>query len=440
MTSDGDRRNNWFGQGAGLWDAFQPRAAPPPAHVATDCLGRAAAALASSPDPDRQRLAQVLASAELRLLLIESAEPLAVTASLAVDPSGLDSARSQADAVLDELTPAVRHAGWNLKDLTFVAGQTPVAVEPPRAPKRQEMIETIARAVAVHKDYEIAAFCDRLGFPAHPDPDDNISASKRIHVRGRLAELELPALAKLAGKVLAEQDDEVLEDALGRYLLLSGGTAPKNLVFGSTQKPDLVLVDALDNKVSLLNPDAALFYDAEIPPEGLTMKRLVEELLPEEAAASLRDAAFTLYTRLCQSLASPPERFLFKAYARRYDRLGFEQPALLPQVWQHFDPKPSSARGNHKVFSEQRRDFMLLLPQHRRVVLEVDGAHHYSVSGRAAPSVYAEMVREDRDLRLHGYEVFRFGGAELPDQDVADVLLGRFFDRLLSTDEDAVGR
>jgi len=34
---------------------------------------------------------------------------------------------------------------------------------------------------------------------------------------------------------------------------------------------------------------------------------------------------------------------------------------------------------------------------------------------RRCPRRYASMMAEDRDLRLKGYEVYRFGGAELTD-------------------------
>jgi hypothetical protein len=41
------------------------------------------------------------------------------------------------------------------------------------------------------------------------------------------------------------------------------------------------------------------------------------------------------------------------------------------------------------------------------------------------------MVAEDRRLRLVGYEVFRFGGAELMPEEPAKALLEDFFTRLL---------
>jgi hypothetical protein len=78
-------------------------------------------------------------------------------------------------------------------------------------------------------------------------------------------------------------------------------------------------------------------------------------------------------------------------------------------------------------------DFLLLLPQRTRVVLEIDGAQHYSVNGTADPKRYADMVAEDRALRLARYEVYRFGGHELAGKGPAEVAkLNSFFDQLLA--------
>ena len=52
---------------------------------------------------------------------------------------------------------------------------------------------------------------------------------------------------------------------------------------------------------------------------------------------------------------------------------------------------------------------------------------------------YAEMASEDRKLRLSGYEVYRFGGAEFTDVSMdswtvgerSEAMLKNFFDRLL---------
>jgi hypothetical protein len=51
--------------------------------------------------------------------------------------------------------------------------------------------------------------------------------------------------------------------------------------------------------------------------------------------------------------------------------------------------------------------FLLLLPQRIRIVIECHGRQHYvDESGRAESQRYSEMVAEDRELRLCGYEVW----------------------------------
>jgi very-short-patch-repair endonuclease len=77
-------------------------------------------------------------------------------------------------------------------------------------------------------------------------------------------------------------------------------------------------------------------------------------------------------------------------------------------------------------------DFLMLLPEGVRVVLEVDGKQHYSEADgtKPSPKTYAETVRGDRWLRLAGYEVYRFGGYELMDPVRCEPTLTDFFERL----------
>jgi len=74
-------------------------------------------------------------------------------------------------------------------------------------------------------------------------------------------------------------------------------------------------------------------------------------------------------------------------------------------------------------------DFLLLLSPLERIVIEVDGKQHYSDGDFSSPSRYAEMVNADRELRLLGYEVYRFGGAELAG-DTGESMVRDFFFRL----------
>ena len=78
-----------------------------------------------------------------------------------------------------------------------------------------------------------------------------------------------------------------------------------------------------------------------------------------------------------------------------------------------------------------RMDFLLLLPRGIRVVIEVDGAQRYAKNGKADPAKYAAMASADRDLKLAGYEVFRFGAKDLQSEELplAKEFFNRMFDR-----------
>lgn len=126
---------------------------------------------------------------------------------------------------------------------------------------------------------------------------------------------------------------------------------------------------------------------------------------------------------------SPPQVLLFKAFYEGFGSAVPDLPALLPEVWLHWDPKTVRERGRDALL-RFRMDFLLLMPGGVRIVVEVDGEHHYARDdGRADGTRYAKMVAADRELKLAGYDVFRFGAEELK----ADRALGivkKFFHAL----------
>jgi very-short-patch-repair endonuclease len=136
---------------------------------------------------------------------------------------------------------------------------------------------------------------------------------------------------------------------------------------------------------------------------------------------------------LAESLGSAPERRLFETYCKHYGPArSFELPALIPQVYLHYDPYTRAeiaARAGEEL-PRQRMDFLLLFPDRVRVVIEVDGKQHYSTDDRAEPRLYAQMMAEDRRLRLSGYEIYRFGGQELTGAG-AEAVVSDFFGALL---------
>jgi hypothetical protein len=140
--------------------------------------------------------------------------------------------------------------------------------------------------------------------------------------------------------------------------------------------------------------------------------------------------AASLGSRLQESLASDAERTLFKVYFKTYrPALGDGLPALLPQVYLHYDPAIVKTLRHRLPLPRQPMDFLLLLPDRQRIVIEVDGKHHFSEDEKPSLKVYADMVAADRELRLAGYEVFRFGANELVGVG-AEARIRDFFDRL----------
>lgn len=212
--------------------------------------------------------------------------------------------------------------------------------------------------------------------------------------------------------------------------------AMKNLIFAADgPKPDIVFSDALNNDIRVVrNEQYCLIYDRPLPSRGLRWADLTSWWAYREGleSASPLDIDRSLHQRLLRSLDNDAERSILHAYTKRYVRLGSEIPALIPQVYLHYDPYTSLSRAPRGLpLARQRMDFLLLLPQQTRIVIELDGKQHYAADdGLADPRRYAAMVAEDRELRLRGYEVYRFGGHEFQNRTVAEQNLSAFFDRL----------
>lgn len=207
---------------------------------------------------------------------------------------------------------------------------------------------------------------------------------------------------------------------------------PKNLIFASSVKPDLRFRDALNNDIEIVtNADKVLVYDRPIGATGLSWNDLQSWWSEMSKVEHATDAKKSLYARLLASLPtnSPPQVNFFKAFYQGFGAAIPKLPVLLPEVWLHWDPRTVSERGRDALL-RFRMDFLMLLPNGVRVVIEIDGKHHYANDdGRADIDRYAKMVSADRELKLSGYQVFRFGAAELQD-DSAKKLVKEFFETL----------
>jgi len=357
-----------------------------------------------------------------------------------VHPAVLSST-SEASALVNTLNQLLQADGWELHQSSMISGR-PVwqprrYSPPPIAP--QQLRDAIAEAIAALKAYEVPGFCeDALGLADQEAHGDDPMSSKRMYVRRRLAGLNRGELEQVAQRVVDEFGDAELGTVLEHFEQRAGGVAgaAKNIIFASKNtKPDLVFRDAINNDVEIVgNTGDCLIYDQPLAAAGLSWRTLVQWWVSSGASkgGTERETALHLHKRLTESVANDAEALILNTYARFYKEYSFDIPALLPQVYLHYDPKAQTLRGSTPPLGRQRMDFLLLLPERRRVVIELDGKQHYSDDGRAAPKKYADMVREDRRLRLAGYEVYRFGGYELKDHGEAAEMLTGFFGELLS--------
>lgn len=275
---------------------------------------------------------------------------------------------------------------------------------------------------------EIGAFdCSRARFGA--------LLEQAVHPLSRSGDDQTKAIAAL-NAVLAKdgyelaQEGEISGHPLFRFRSLARGVSgrPKNLIFASRgPKPEIGFADAINNDIVILSgEESCLVYDRPIGASGLLWSELVSwwgEVTPGADAAKLG-------ARLQESLASDAERKLFATYFKAYrSTLGEVLPALLPQVYLHYDPAIVKSLRRRLPLPRQRMDFLMLLPGRERIVIEVDGKHHFSKDDLPLLKVYAEMVSADRELRLAGYEVYRFGANELVG-DGAEARITDFFDKL----------
>jgi len=226
----------------------------------------------------------------------------------------------------------------------------------------------------------------------------------------------------------------------------------KSLIFASIgEKLELVFIDTINNDVEIVkNADKILIYDRPLPPLGqLLWKDLVAWWQVREGLEDEKLASCELYRWLAQAVRatnSPGEFALFRKYYERFGKqLGDKLPALIPQVYLHYDPYTNRERGDEEFLARQRMDFLLMLENRVRIVIEVDGRQHYATadpqSGAyiADPTLYGKTCLEDRRLPLLGYEVYRFGGSEFMDTDPktsviwprSEVTVLDFFDKLL---------
>jgi hypothetical protein len=162
--------------------------------------------------------------------------------------------------------------------------------------------------------------------------------------------------------------------------------AMKNLIFASVgEKPELIFRDAVNNDVEIVrNADKVLIYDRPLPNSGQFLwKDLLAWWQEREGIADEAEAKSSLYRRLLRSVVatkSPGEIAVFRGYYESFGPILLENlPVLIPQVYLHYDPYTKRERGDEEFLARQRMDFLLMLENGVRMVIEIDGRHHVFV-------------------------------------------------------------
>lgn len=325
-----------------------------------------------------------------------------------------------------------------LEATEFLARLWPLDVLPSTDHRFDTLFRDILQHTSINDDYTNEDLLDRVGVLGCSDEQFASFVELLVHPLVRREQEQEEYVGVLNGYLRRDGFELLAVDEFSGYPVyalqsIAAGVEgrPKNLIFASTgPKPEIVISDAINNTIEIVrHAEHVLIYDSPIVAEGLTWSQLV--VWWEAKVVSYGEPADrALYKRLYQSLTTPPEKNFFRAYYSHFKTLIGSLPALIPQVYLHYDPLTARQLGGTKRLLRQRMDFLMLLPHRVRIVFEVDGKQHYSEGETASPTRYAEMVREDRELRLRGYEVFRFGAKELLDKHAAQRTTKEFFQQL----------
>lgn len=330
-------------------------------------------------------------------------------------------------------TPSPFEGVFSEEDTSTLA----LAFGPASSPAR--LRKNIQQHVFRNSDWSVERLFDELG--AFDAVDRRFAGfledlvSHKVVIRENAQRRIVNAIARQLHEARLEFREVDLDGGYPVFRLVATGqptSRPKSLIFGSTRKPDLRISDTVDNEIEIVDGADALVFDDPIGLDGVRWRDLQAWWSRHHQEQDEATARRALYSRMLSGLPkdSPPQRYMFMAYHQIHGSRIPDLPALLPEVWLHWDHKTIRERGIRALLG-QRMDFLLLTRNHHRIVLEVDGETHYTdEAGNPSPTAYARSAALDRAMRLRGYEVFRFGGAELRSEAQARSTLVPFFKEL----------
>nr|WTB11959.1 hypothetical protein OG546_49150 [Streptomyces antimycoticus]WTB12175.1 hypothetical protein OG546_50380 [Streptomyces antimycoticus] len=304
----------------------------------------------------------------------------------------------------------------------------------------------ITRHVINNDDWDAVFLFEQLGCIEAPHPRfarflEALAAPSTIP--DEAAQRQFAEIANVhLQRVGAQLQEASEEDGYPLFQLIRVGAPPsrrpRQVIFATLAKPDIRISSVLDGDLEVIDQaeraDQVLVYDHVIRNDGLRWRDLLNWWQKKRGITDIGQARSSLFERMRASLPkeSTGQDNLYWLYYDIYHHEPDDLPALLPEVWLHWDHQTIHQR-RERAQQHIRMDFLLLMPGRRRIVLEVDGSQHYTDNQGKVPSPgkYAATMAADRELKLLGYQVYRFGHNELEDMKRARPLLADFFSRLL---------
>ncbi|PHG74423.1 hypothetical protein [Bacillus wiedmannii] len=219
------------------------------------------------------------------------------------------------------------------------------------------------------------------------------------------------------------------------------------------KKINLVMEDLTTGDFTIHNAkdDSYLVFNERIPAKGLTWKQLNTWWKNQ---SPIHNKPEDLIERMKEVCVWSEKKFL-DLYLNLYD--DDDHPAILPQITIAYSPILSKSDLRNLEIDPKHRytmDFMVIPNDKTKILIEIDGREHYSklltkilveIDGKehystlknsvyiAAPELYAAQAKEDRELKVKGYTVFRFGGSEMMDgkEDTLQEEMKKIFDPYL---------
>ena len=259
--------------------------------------------------------------------------------------------------------------------------------------------------------------------------------AEMLHPAVRTDPAEVERLHNFLNTVLAHDGYELVQvdDISGAPLFaprrIGAGVrgTMKNLIFAAIgPKPEIVLIDAVNNDLRITgNAQGCLMYDRPLAAHGLTWAELTAWWADREGMASAParevSSACTGGWTIRWATTAPnggscaPTR---DRYVRARPGHPGADPAGLPALRPAHAQALPARRGTADPPAHGLPDAAAAPGPggnrvRRRAALR--RRRRATQTPYANPRRYAEMVAEDRELRLAGYEVYRFGGVELID-------------------------